>query len=439
MKRRGSILSGLSLTLLALVLLPHRGVQAASVLQEDRALEGVLANLAPNGAILASPSASEPNYRYDWVRDSALTMRALAQIAYDSRTSKELRERLASRIDLWIDWELRRQEQNRLTGLGEPRFNLDGSVNEDPWGRPQNDGPAIRALTAIRIAHQWLKEGRFTAVKDRLYAPRLPANTLIKRDLEFVAHHWSESSFDLWEEERANHYYTLVSARVALAQGALLARRLDDPEAARFYEEQAKQIASFLENFLEPYSGTIRYALNRQPGLPHKKSSLDIAVILAAIQTYDPRGRKESGFEVPIAPTLATLRELDREFEYRYPINRVNQNRDGEFMGPALGRYPEDIYDGVGFSGGNPWFLATLAAAEFYCDLSRDRSSALHPKKRSEWQELARMRFNRVHYHLNADGSMSEQFNRDRGFEQGARDLTWSYVAYLTAYRACFR
>lgn len=32
-----------------------------------------------------------------------------------------------------------------------------------------------------------------------------------------------------------------------------------------------------------------------------------------------------------------------------------------------------------------------------------------------------------------ADGSMSEQFNRDNGFMQGAPDLTMNYTAFLRA------
>ncbi|MGZ3689248.1 MAG: glycoside hydrolase family 15 protein, partial [Bdellovibrionota bacterium] len=39
----------------------------------------------------------------------------------------------------------------------------------------------------------------------------------------------------------------------------------------------------------------------------------------------------------------------------------------------------------------------------------------------------------RVRYHSAANGSMSEQFNRDTGFMQSAIELTWSYVSLLTA------
>jgi glucoamylase len=396
--------------------------------QYQRALVGALSNLTPNGAIVASPSTANPNYYYDWVRDTGLTMRALIRIAYDKRTDASLRVRLLDQIDRWINWELHRQEQNRLTGLGEPRFYVDGRVNEEPWGRPQNDGPAIRALSAMAVAEQWIREGRVRDVNKLLYAPALPARTLIKRDLEYVAHHWREKSFDLWEEEQALHFYTLLSQKTALVKGAELARRMRDPEAARFYDAEASAIGSLLQEFKEPYSGTIPYALEKSPGLPHKKSTLDISVILALIHNYD------GSFSASTDSSLATLKELMRLFRIKYPVNRVIRGRTGEALGVALGRYPEDIYDGVGFSGGNPWFISTLAAAEFLCDLSHSRFG----KRRDALLEIALSQFNRVIYHLDEKGSMNEQFGRETGYQQGARDLTWSYVSYLTAYRACF-
>lgn len=38
-----------------------------------------------------------------------------------------------------------------------------------------------------------------------------------------------------------------------------------------------------------------------------------------------------------------------------------------------------------------------------------------------------------VQYHQHDNGSLSEQFNRWTGFEQGARDLTWSYASFISA------
>ena len=395
--------------------------------QYDRALRGALANLQTSGAIVASPSRSEPNYFFDWMRDSSLTMKALIEVASDPSTDEKLRSILLPRIERWIDWERSLQEHPELTGLGEPRYNLDGTTNTDPWGRPQNDGPALRAIAAIRVAELWLRSGRIQEVQKKLYEAALPARTLIKRDLEYVAHHWREESVDLWEEERGMHFYTLTAQKTALEKGAEFAIRMNDPAAASFYRGQSIEIARTLEQFLDSGRGIVKYAISKNPGLPHKTSDLDIAVVLIAIQTFDGR------FQVPAGPVLHTLNALMDSFRSLYAVNSLRADEAGRPLGVAIGRYPQDVYDGAGFGGGNPWFLSTLAAAEFYCDLARISNG---PSKKS-FLDFAEAQFKRVMRHLDANGSMSEQFSRENGYERGARDLTWSYVSYITAYRSC--
>jgi len=39
----------------------------------------------------------------------------------------------------------------------------------------------------------------------------------------------------------------------------------------------------------------------------------------------------------------------------------------------------------------------------------------------------------RVLFHRNADGSLSEQMNRENGYMQGAPNLTWSHASIITA------
>lgn len=40
-------------------------------------------------------------------------------------------------------------------GLGEPKFHVDESAFNGDWGRPQRDGPALRATALISFG-QWL-------------------------------------------------------------------------------------------------------------------------------------------------------------------------------------------------------------------------------------------------------------------------------------------
>ena len=45
-------------------------------------------NILPNGAVIASPSKVSPDYYYDWVRDTSLTMKTVIDLSYDPEIIK---------------------------------------------------------------------------------------------------------------------------------------------------------------------------------------------------------------------------------------------------------------------------------------------------------------------------------------------------------------
>jgi len=66
----------------------------------------------------------------------------------------------------------------------------------------------------------------------------------------------------------------------------------------------------------------------------------------------------------PVNPRiLASLQGLVAVMEPLYTINK-------EGPGLGIGRYPEDVYNGIDTSRGNPWFLCTAAAAEVLYSVS---------------------------------------------------------------------
>jgi glucoamylase len=68
-------------------------------------------------------------------------------------------------------------------GLGEPHFNADGSAFTAAWGRPQRDGPALRA-TALIAYSRWLIANGYTSTVTSLVWP------VIQNDLNYVAQYW---------------------------------------------------------------------------------------------------------------------------------------------------------------------------------------------------------------------------------------------------------
>jgi glucoamylase len=378
------------------------------------------------GMVVASPSKSAPNYYYDWVRDTSLTMRSLVDY-YELKNDPKIKKMIFT----WIDSEEYRQNLPTLTGLGEPKFNVDGSGYTGSWGRPQNDGPALRAIAMIKFARILLSQGDQDFVLKKLFHGVLPADSIIKKDLEYVAHHWEEHSFDLWEEEKGMHFYTLLSQQVALQEGALLADELMDTGAASFYRLQSEKIGNKLKREFTSDKIGLVVTTEKSASMGYKNSGIDVAPLLALLHTFPYQ--KIFSFNNPyVLKYIKTLRE---SFSELYLVNSAYPD-----LGIGIGRYPEDRYDGLETTKlGNPWFLSTLALGEYYCLLGRELKTLGHttPKKLNDLSELTERQFKRVFFHSDRQGHLSEQFNYQTGYMQGAVDLTWSHNAFLTAMMRC--
>ncbi len=374
------------------------------------------------GSVAASPTKE---YQYHWTRDAALTHQALFEV-YQNSNSQALKSQILKAFQQWVGFEKRAVSNAIQAGLGsgEPKFQLNGEIFKGEWGRPQNDGPAVRALVMSEWALELIKMGQKDWVLRNLYRPEIPSPQIIKSDLEFTAVNWNKASFDLWEEIKGLNFYTLSMQRKSLLIGAELAQQLNDPGAAKYYLEQAQLILNLMNQYYNQQLGYIVAIRNQVDGWGHKNSNLDVAVVLGTIQgfldlTYlSPNSKK----------VLQTAQKLEDVFMQIYPINKNKQV-------PVIGRYSEDVYDGFGFSGGNPWFISTHAHAELYCKLAKfsQRSNQAYVQKGLKF--LART----LEHRNQQTGEMSEQLSRNNGYLVGVSHLTWSYASFITAYHSCLR
>lgn len=395
--------------------------------ESEIAIAHIVKNISPAdaspGAVVAAQSRVSPNYYYHWVRDAGLVMDMVVDRYRNSKSPQE-RYILLGKLEEYLVFSEGLQNVRTIGGLGEPKFNVDGSAYNEPWGRPQNDGPALRALSFIHWAQVLISENHGDFVRQRLYDGKAASRSVIKRDLEFVSHHWRDSSFDLWEEVEGDHFYTRMVQRRALVEGASLALTLGDAGAAAWYTGQAQEIEKDLLHFWDEKRGYITVTRNRLAGVDYKNSLLDTAVILALLHgSLGDNFLRFSDYRVQ-----ATLEALQRSFAQIYPINQ----RAG-VPGIAIGRYPEDLYGGSDFENGNPWPLCTLAIAEAYF---RVAAEAGRSERAQFWIEQGDAMVSRVKYHAHANGSLSEQMDRHSGFMKSAEDLTWNYASVLSTQAA---
>jgi glucoamylase len=440
--------------------------------QSNLSAEKLFANVSPSGAaagaIIASPSRTSPDYYFHWIRDAALVMDVVLRV-YEREVDPQKKSNLEKIISDYVGFSRKLQlTSNRSGGLGEPKFNVDGSAFHEEWGRPQNDGPALQAIGLIQYAHILLDRNESSWVRKNLYDGKLPTDSIIKANLEYVSHHWKDSSFDLWEEVKGTHFYTRVVQRRALVDGARLAYRLGDAGAGSWYQQQADSIQFELERHWDPTRGIWLATLDWSGGNAQKFSNLDTAVVLAVLHGYVG--------DQYLSPSedrvLLTSLRLKQAFQKIYEVNLLHPS-----FAPAIGRYPEDIYDGLSAENamlkyrGNPWVLTTCALAELYLraalewkkagfiqitqinlpffqDLAAQSGESIRwhngqvfQSDSSEFRQIIGWIkkssddfLTRIRFHTPVDGSFAEQINRDTGFMQGAHDLTWSYGSFLTAY-----
>ncbi|KAI9724020.1 MAG: hypothetical protein M1812_000738 [Candelaria pacifica] len=447
--------------------------------EQNVALSKLLANIAPgrnteglpNGTVVASPSKEDPDYFYQWTRDSAITALTLTRIA-SSEPGSPSSSKILDFLECYTALQSRLQHTSNpsgtfaeLSGLGEPKFNADGSAFEGSWGRPQRDGPALRALALmayLRLYNHtypslWASEDG-KAWYSGLYEPILPADSVIKADLEYTSHHWRDGGFDLWEEMEGLHFYTAMVQKRALVEGAEIAEAFGDAGAHEWYRKEADAMEHLIKNFWNAEKG------NLVATLVTPRSGLDCSIMLGSLH-----GINSEAAEEPFPPwsdeVLVSMLRLIADQQMRFPVNAAAAASNDPLAGTAVGRYPEDLYDGYGTSIGHPWFLCTASVAEVLyrttVKLAQQRWLNITPIGLEFWGALnpndihsaANMTaglagFNRtlqqlqdvgddflaiVRQHADAEGCLSEQFNRVTGFEIGAPDLTWSYGALLEA------
>jgi glucoamylase len=403
---------------------------------------------------------------------------------YTKHVSSESDAEISTILDAYVSLQLRIQRTSNpsgtfddLSGLGEPKFEVDGTPFKGSWGRPQRDGPALRALTLMNYLREYNASHPSlwsSAHADDFFAPfydaSMPPKSVIKADLEYVSHFWNQSSFDLWEEIEGLHFFTLMVSARSLREGAQLARVFGDLGAADWYELQAGYIENLLAKFWNKQKGHLVETLWS------KRSGLDCGLLLGSLHAL-PSDDSDAIFPPWSDEMLVSLLALARDQRDRFPINSTplqnSDDDDGQALeGTGIGRYPEDVYDGYGTSsrGGNPWFLCTSSASEilyraaahfsetasltitptslpFFEAVFATSSLDIVPGEYGSNDAIFHSAIERlvsigdqflevVKAHVDGEGAMSEQFDRVTGYMRGAEDLTWSYGAFLQAVRA---
>ncbi|SCV55167.1 probable glucan 1,4-alpha-glucosidase [Fusarium fujikuroi] len=416
------------------------------------AIEQLLCNIGSDGCnsknvatgiVIASPDTQDPDYFYTWTRDAALVFKYVVDRfinQYDAGLQRKIQEYIASQAKL----QGVSNPSGSLSdgsGLGEAKFNVDMSAFTGGWGRPQRDGPALRATAMITYAN-WLIANGYTSTANDIVWP------VVRNDLNYVAQYWNQTGFDLWEEVKGSSFFTTGSQYRALIEGAALAKKLG--KSGDNYSNIAPQALCFLQTYWISSGKYVDSNINVNDG----RTGKDANSILSSIHNFDPALNCDPATFQPCSDkALANHKAVTDSFR-SWNINKgISQG-----SAVAVGRYVEDVY-----YNGNPWYLATLAAAEqlydaiyvwkqqgsitvsdvslsFFKDLVSSISTGTYASDSATFKSItdavskyADGYVAIVAKYVGTDGHLAEQFDKNDGHPLSATDLTWSYAAFLSA------
>jgi glucoamylase len=406
--------------------LMYRNVSSDGLVFDDPVNPGVVS--AP-GCVLASPSWENSatritqDYVYHWTRDAAVVAIELAW-AYSNGTLPD--------NQALIDYVLFSQACQQSAGdFDRASFYINGA--QRPW-TDQTDGPALQTVALLAMYRQLDTPTQAIAVR------------LINANLNFLGDAYQGQTYNLWEEE---YGYSFFARSAQLRCFQAIAANTIGVTVPTWLPDALTWLISALESH---WNGEVYQSVLPVPTDYRAPYDPNIDIVQAAIYGA------ESVTDPKVLATAAQLRAqwADPGSKYFYPVNGADAARG---LGPLLGRYAGDVYDGDTdeLVGDHPWALTTANFAELYYRLAtkivsigtvaadplsasflsqagvtaatapRDAAMSL----RSAGDAMLRA----IVYHSD-HFELSEQFDAVTGFEKSVANLSWSYAAFLSAVRA---
>ncbi len=399
-----------------------RNVASDGFVFEDPVNAGVLSQ---PGCVLASPSWENSlthvsqDYVYNWTRDAAIVAIELA--AGTLPTSQPL-----------IDYvQFAQICQNSGGDFDRAAFLINGTPRN--W-TDQTDGPALQTLAILLLFAQ-------------LDAPaQAVAQALIAANLNFLQNAYQGETYNRWEEEYGTSFFAR-SVQLQCLQ-AITASNLGIPVPGWL-----SAATGWLQDALQSHwNGQYYQSMLPVPADYRAPYDPNIDIVMAAIYGA------VSVTDTKLLATAALLRSqwADPASAYFYPINGADQQRG---IGPMLGRYPGDVYDGDTDAqvGDHPWAVSTANFAELYYRLAQQISaagvvplddlsasffsqagvsaSATPAAAAAALQGAGDQMLKAIIFHSD-NLELSEQFDATSGYEKSVSNLSWSYASFLSAVRA---
>ncbi len=370
-----------------------------------RSLLIISTNMNANGAIIAATDgdiwlAARDSYAYMWPRDGALVANALSHSGYGDSTRNffEFCRNIISHHGYLLH-----------------KYTPSGALGSSwhPWS-DSNGNPLLPIQedeTALVIYSLWQHYSLFKDIVfiKPLYAP------LIKAAADFMVSYIDSGtglplpSWDLWEERRGIHAYTIATVHAALHAAAQFAHIFGEHEFEDRYDAAADTVKKAADTYLwnsekKCFSRMIQL---KPDGSIIRDDTMDMA--MAALYQY--------GMYDPLDERIVLLmQEMENRLQIKTSVG-------------GFARYENDAYhkisDDTQNVPGNPWFICTCWAAQYYIACAQTVAELDATIPIMQW----------IPQHALPSGILAEQVHPYTGEPLSASPLTWSHAEFVETVR----
>lgn len=380
-----------------------RGMREELVELATRSLLTIRTQTDNGGAILAANDSdimktNRANYSFVWPRDGAFV-----STVYDGLGFHQPARR-------FFEFCLKTLPHDRPVWL--QKYMADGSLGASwhPWivdGKPET--PFQEDETALTLHALWRHFDSCGDLEflDDLFEPMvLPTASFLERYRD-PGTHLPLPSYDLWEERRGVHTFTVASVVAGLRAAAQICRAVGSNHAARFEAAAAETHEALHRCLYDDERGVfLRRLAEDEGGRLVPDPTIDSAVLsvllLGCVDPASDIARR----------TIETVRE---RLWVNTPVGGLARY-DGDYYFRVLGDQP-----------GNPWIICTLWLAQALCLTASQPEDLEEPLRLLEWT-IERSR---------PTGILPEQVHPLTGEPLSVSPLTWSHaeaIATVLAY-----
>ncbi len=364
-----------------------------------RSLLTVRTQIDHHGGIVAATdydiaSFARDTYAYVWPRDGALVAHALDDAGYDGVTTP------------FFDFLSRVQTED---GYWMHKYNTDGSLASSWhawWERGERQLPIQEDETGLPLWALWHHFDKFHDVE----FVRPLYRTMIRPAAEFMASYVDanglpQPSYDLWEERRGVHAWTIAATWAGLMAAARFFAVFGDTDDAQRMALAARRMKSAAERYLW-HDGEQRFLRSIFPSVGDGTYEADMTVDASVCGLFlfdmfdadDPR----------IASTVAHMRE---KLWVPTPVGGLARYEHDEYQrGSADASVP-----------GNPWFVCTLWLARWHIAVAHTADDLAPALELLRWVASRAL----------PSGVLAEQVDPQTDAPLSVSPLTWSHGAVI--------